>query len=290
MNVGLVFAGVGALGGGAYLFAIKRYFDDYPATVFVVLANGVALVWYAPVAALTVRGPLVPAGDPPSLAVLVGVAAGTALALWALIRAVTTGEVSHVAPISKVVPAFVLPIEILLLDQHLSDVQVGGVVLSTLAIYLANYEPGTPFTPLERAVSARPARLALLSAATFGFVDVGKRVVMQELSLPPQTLVLATLSGVTLVLAPLAIRRWPDGGLGADRRKFVAVGGAVAVINHVVALSFETLPASVASPIVNTQAVVAVLLGGVVLAEPQFRVRLVAATVAVVGVTLIALG
>jgi EamA domain-containing membrane protein RarD len=41
--------------------------------------------------------------------------------------------------------------------------------------------------------------------------------------------------------------------------------------------------------VINTQAIVAVVLGGVLLGERYFRVRLVAALLAVAGVTLIAL-
>jgi drug/metabolite transporter (DMT)-like permease len=55
-------------------------------------------------------------------------------------------------------------------------------------------------------------------------------------------------------------------------------------------LAVTTLSASIASPIINTQAVVAVLLGGVLLGEDAFRVRLLAAGFAVAGVTMITVG
>ena len=57
---------------------------------------------------------------------------------------------------------------------------------------------------------------------------------------------------------------------------------------HLTALAFDTAPASIASLIINTQAVVAVLLGGVVPHEERLRSRLGAAAIAVVGVALIA--
>jgi drug/metabolite transporter (DMT)-like permease len=46
-------------------------------------------------------------------------------------------------------------------------------------------------------------------------------------------------------------------------------------------LAVTTLSASIASPIINTQAVIAVLLGGVLLGEDAFRVRILAAAFAV---------
>ncbi|MXR21769.1 EamA family transporter, partial [Halobacterium bonnevillei] len=67
------------------------------------------------------------------------------------------------------------------------------------------------------------------------------------------------------------------------------VGVLVAAAQHLTAVSFQTLPASVASPLVNTQAVVAVVLGAVLLDEPRFGTRLAAAALAVTGVAIISL-
>jgi len=55
-------------------------------------------------------------------------------------------------------------------------------------------------------------------------------------------------------------------------------------------LAFSTLPASLASPVINSSAVVTVVLGGVVLGEEAMRIRLTAAGFAIAGVTLISLG
>jgi drug/metabolite transporter (DMT)-like permease len=71
--------------------------------------------------------------------------------------------------------------------------------------------------------------------------------------------------------------------------KFVAAGAIVAVGEHLTTVAFGALPASIASPIINTQAIVAVVLGGILLGERHFRLRLVAAVLAVVGVTLLSL-
>jgi drug/metabolite transporter (DMT)-like permease len=74
-----------------------------------------------------------------------------------------------------------------------------------------------------------------------------------------------------------------------DLPKFAVAGAGVAVGEHVTSLAFQQVPASIASPIINTQAIVAVLLGGVLLRERAFATRLVAAALAVCGVGLIAL-
>lgn len=274
---------------GGYMFGVKRYFAAYPASVYMFGVYAAAVVWYLPVAVATTDGPPVPA-TLPGLGASLAVSVGVVVALLAFFRALSTGDVSYVAPISKVVPAFVLPIEVLVLHERLSTVQVAGVVVVTLGLYLVNYEPGTLWEPLRRAVRARPAQLALLSAATFGLVDVGKRVVLQELGVEPAAFVVVMLVTTFVAITPLALPKLDRAAMAADWRKFVVAGAVVAGGQHVISLSFTTLPASVASPIVNAQAVVAVLLGGVVLGERNFRVRLAAASVAIGGVALITLG
>ncbi|MCU4799817.1 DMT family transporter [Halobacteria archaeon HArc-gm2] len=313
MSLGLLFAVVSAFLFGSYLFVIKRYFSAYPATVYVFLAFAFALVWYVPVALVTVDGSFFPAGFGRTGVLVLATTVGfTLVGNLTFFRAIAVGAVSYVAPISKVIPVFVLPLEVLLLDQYLSALQVVGVVVATIAIYVANYRPGELLEPLQRAVSARPAQFALASAASFAVVDVGKRTLMQELAVPPQTFVVVLFATLTASLAPIAARNWPsaaldrsstvtDGGTAAtaepvrvdvrgDLPKFAATGLLLATANHVAMYAFGALPASVASPIVNTQAVVAVVLGGLLLGEEHFRIRLVAAGLAVVGVTVIALG
>jgi drug/metabolite transporter (DMT)-like permease len=286
---GIVYAVLAAFVWGGFLFALKRYFDGYSGAVLTVAVNGFATLWYLPVAAAT----LPPTGlrAVSAGAAAVGVLALTSLAIGAafvlFVRALAAGEVSYVAPINKLVPAFVLPIEVFLLGQHLTGLQVTGVAVATLAVYVANYRRGSLLDPLRRAATSRPARLALLSAACYAVADVGKRLALQELALPTAVWVPALFVGSAVVLAPAAYRSWELPR--ADLPKFAAAGLVVAAGEHVTSLAFQLVPASIASPVINTQAIVAVVLGGLVLRERQFRTRLAAAGLAVAGVTLIAL-
>jgi uncharacterized membrane protein len=255
-----------------------------------VTINAAAVAWYLPLAVPRVRAAGLPAGD--AFGVLeVGIVVGTVLAAAAafllFLRALSAGDVSYVAPINKIVPVFVLPIEVLLLQQRLTPLQIAGVVVATLAVYVANYRAGSLLDPLRKAATARPAQLALLSAACYGVSDVGKRVVLQELSIQPELWVPTLLVGVLVVVLPLALREWTP--VRGDLPKFALGGAGVALGEHVTSLAFQQAPASIASPVINTQAVVAVLLGGVVLRERAFATRLVAAGLAVCGVGLIAL-
>ncbi len=278
---------------GVYLFALKRYVAGVPATVLTVLVSACALAWYAPVALSRLSAADVPAaatlGLGGSLA-LVGSVLGVGAGFVLFVNALALGEVSYVAPINKVVPAFVLPLELLLLGADLPALAFVGVAVVTVAVYVANYRGGDPAEPLRRAVTARPAQLALLSAGAYAVGDVAKRAALDRVGLPPAALVVLVLGGVLLVLLPLAVRDWPGGGRRTlpTATTFVALGLLVAVAEHLTSVAFSLLPASVASPVINTQAIVAVLLGGVILKERRLGTRLVAAALAVVGVGLLA--
>lgn len=273
------------------MYVLKRRFADLPAAVLTVTINAAALVWYTPVAVATLDVAAVP-----TLAALgvVGVAAivtaigATAAAFVLFLYAIKAGEVSYVAPINKIAPVFVVPLEVLLLGEVLTPLQLVGVVVATVAVYVANYRPGVGglLSPFRRAAVSRPALLALVSAVGFAAADFSRRVALQEAAVPTPAFVLVMLGGVLVVLLPLAVRTWrPVRHRVTD---LVALGALVAVGEHVTSMAFSLVPASVASPIVNTQAVVAVILGGVLLGERYFRIRLLAAGLAVVGVTLIA--
>ena len=281
-----------ALVWGGYLFYLKRAFNDYPASLLTVSINSFALVWYLPVFLVGVG----PRGASDALAAFgvdeVAVVALTAVmvagAMIAFLRALAVGEVSYVAPISKIVPVFVLPIEIIALGQVLTPLEVAGVVVATAAVYVANFRGGALLDPLRRAATSTAARLALLSAMAFAVSDVARRVGLQELAIPVGLWVPLLLGGVAAVLLPAAIRAETPATLRADLPKLAVGGLFVAAGEGLTNTAFSLVPASIASPIINTQAVVAVVLGGLLLNEQQFGIRLVAAALAVIGVTMIA--
>ena len=292
MELGIAFAVGAAVVWGGYLFFLKQSFDGFPATVLIVYANAFAIVLFSPVVAGSlgfdgIRSALTGFGvlEIGTLTITAGM---TAAATVAFLRALAVGEVSYVAPISKIVPVFVLPIEVLVLRQALSPLQVAGVVVATVAVYVANYRGGSFVAPIRRATTSRAAQLAVLSAACFAVAAVTKRIGLQELAIPSALWLPLFLAAVLVVALPFAIRAHPE-TVRADLPKLVAAGGIVALGEYLTTLAFGLVPASIASPIVNTQAIVAVLLGGVILDEQYFGTRLVAALLAVVGVGMIAL-
>jgi len=291
MTNGFALSVAAALVLGGYLVGVKRYFSHYPPALFVSLTYAIAVAWYLPAAALTVPADqLVPSVSVRGVTVLLGTAGFTALALFTFYWALSIGDVSYVAPISKIVPVFVLPLEVVLLGQRLSALQVAGVVVATVAVYVANYRRGSLLAPLRQLVRSKAALLALASAAAFGVVDIGKRVSMQELGVSPEGFVITMLVLVAGFLSPSAVHHRDAVDWWADRRLLALTGLVLVVGQHLVAVAFETLPASVVSPVVNTQAVVAVFLGSLFLRESHVRIRMTAAGLAMFGIVLISLG
>ena len=282
---GILVALAAAVPWGVYVSAAKRYFDGVPATTLTVLVNGFALAWYVPVAATRVSPADLPAPSALGIAgalALVGSVVGIGAGYVLSIEALALGELSYVVPINRTVPLFVLPLELVLLDAVVPPLAVAGILVVTFGVYVANYRGGDPVEPLRRAATSHPARLALLSAAAYAVGDVSKRAALDRVGPPPEALVPVVLGGVALLFLPAAVRSWPD-----ERPEvgvFVAVGLLVAVAEHLTTLAFAALPASIAAPVVNTQAVVAVLLGGRVLGEERLGGRLAAAALAVFGI------
>lgn len=290
MDAGLSFAITAAFVWGVYIYVLKRSFSGYPPAALTVLLNSFAIAWYFPVMITQTdfSGDLIDSAGLPELGVVALTVVTTAVAFVLFLQAIAEGDVSYVTPINKIVPMFVLPLEILLLGQFLTSLQVGGVVVATFAVYVANYDPGGFFQPFINAARSRPAQLALLSAMCYAVSDIGKRVSLQELAIPETLWVPTLLFGVAVVLLPSAVRN-PPTAIREDVPKLAAGGAIVALGEHTTTLAFAVLPASIASPVINTQAIIAVVLGGVLLGERYFRIRLVAAVLAVVGVTLIAI-
>jgi drug/metabolite transporter (DMT)-like permease len=285
LDPGFAYAVLAALLWGTFLYVNKRYFPEYPSAAFMAATFALAAVWHLPVTIERRSEPV--ALSLADWAFVAWTVLALAVGLLLLFRALGVGDVSYVAPISKTTPAFVVPIEVALLGQRLSALQVGGVVLATLAVYVANYRGQGLLAPLRTAVSARPAQLALASAATLGVLNVSQRVVLQEIGLDPMVWLPVKLGGAAVLLAPVAVRT-PLPDLRADLPKLLAAGALLAAGEHAIVRAFDALPASLASPVVSTQAIVAVLLGGVLLGEKYLRVRLAAAAVAALGVVLIA--
>jgi len=291
--LGIVYGLTAAAIFGCYLFLYKRYFDHYSTIVYVSIVHLCGLLWYVPIAYLTLPrdARLLPRDLPsPTGALVTVMIVLSVVGIVLSIHAIQSGDLSYVTPLNRLTPVFVVPIELLLLSTYLRPPEIVGIALATTAVYVANFDGKQLLAPFSKALTYRPAQLALASATVYGGVDVAKRVLLQELALPPQALVLAIFIGTPLLLAPLAIRRLTTLPTPREGLLFLLVGGLIGIGEHIVALTFAALPASLGAPLISLQSVVAVLLGGFVLRESGLDQRLVAAAFAVIGAGLIAMG
>ena len=278
---------------GGYLVAFKRYFADIPALLYLGLVEGAALCWYIAIGWAIGRG-LPAVGslglDWTAVLILLGVVIATVGSGVASVRALKSGDVSYVAPLSELAPPVVLGIELLVLGVQLTWPQVLGLIAVTAGVYVLNLGTGSLLTPLVTVVRRRPAQLALTSAGLIGVADVGKRVVLSQLAIPPQTLVAATFAGLTIGTLPLGLRRWND--RPRSGRSWVGLGGMALVLaaaEHLTALALTTTPASIISPILSGQALVAVIIGGSLLGENAVGRRVIATVLTAAGITIIAI-
>jgi drug/metabolite transporter (DMT)-like permease len=275
---------------GLYLYLYKRSFDMLPATVFTAALETFGFGWYLIIA--VVSWPTGVAFVPPEAGIAdFGLLLGTGLVIAAAnlvsVRAFKLGDVSYIAPLNKLVPIFVVPIELALLPVSLTGFQLAGIGLAGAAIYVANYEAGPLLDPVRRAARYRPAQLALLGAALFAVGDVSTRAVLTVTSFPAQTVALFSFAIVALVVIPLSIPRVDLEQLNATIPGLLGLSALFAVGVHLATISFAAAPASIASPLINTQAILAVLLGSLLLGEGQLGRRLTAAIVAIAGIVLV---
>lgn len=291
LSVGSTYALTAAVVWGVFLFYFKRYLGDYPPTVALVLTSVFSVAWYLPVTAHALWGGA--SVVPPSFGVTQFVFAALTVVLFAsalltFYAAISRGTVSLVTPISKIHPVFVVPMEVFVLGAHVAPLQVVGIVLATVAVYLANYSGDGLLLPLRRLASSRPAQLGLVSAILMALVNVSQRALLHDFAMTPQVWVVVKNGGVALLLAPLAARRW-DIDVQANLPKLLVAGLFIAAGEHLVALAYADVPASVAAPLISVQAIVAVVLAGVLLDEDDFLIRLVAALVAILGIAFVTL-
>lgn len=185
MDPGIPFAVSVAVAWGVYIFSLKRLFSGFSSAALTVLTDSCAVLWSAPIAASRtgLAWEVVARFTPFELGVVGLTVLMHAVAFVLFLRAIDVGDLSYVMPIGKTVPIFVLPIEILLLGQVLTPLQVFGVAVATSAAYVANYEPDGLLQPAVKMYRSRPAQFALLGVICYAFGDVGKRVVLQKIGL-----------------------------------------------------------------------------------------------------------
>lgn len=293
IGTGVGYALLAACFGGTYMLSVKRYLDGVAPSLIAVGSSLVAVALYLPVVFVTATDPIQALTLDVNRTGLAVVFTSIFLSMGGkllFLSAIDSGEVSYVAPLGKTVPAFVLPFEILLIGVVLKPLQAVGIFVVVGGVYLTNFQKGRIYDPLVRLVTSLPAKLALGSAVVFGLNDVLQRAILQVFGVNPFLWVVLRRLGVALLLLPVVLRLDIVDIIRSRWRGFLIVGGLNVGLAHFATFSYSLLQASVASPIINAQSIVAVLLGGTLLKESAFRYRIAGAILTVAGIVLIVTG
>ena len=289
---GIVYGLMAATAIGLSSFIYKNYLSQYSVLVYVTITYFWAFIWYIVLVSFIRPQTTVSFTFTPTSVVLLSFVVITmALGVGFSIRAVKLGELSYVAPLYNLVPLFVLPLEVILLQQTFTAAELTGILCATAAVYVVNYNSSSVIAPFTAVIDRRPAGLALASAGFFALTDLSKRVTLQEIAVPPSVLAAAVFLGMVVCMAPFAIQQWSRSviTIRSNLLLFATTGALVSIGEYAVVLTFASLPASLASPLISFQSVIAVVLGGVVLQETEFRRRIVASFLLLLSVALIAL-
>ncbi|MCK2214649.1 DMT family transporter [Actinomadura sp. ATCC 31491] len=257
-------------------------------------ADGLVFVWLVAVTSAAVWAPLfagflVVTGDLPSWRDLAVVCGSTALHMGYFVllqRGYGHGDLSVVYPVSRGTgPMLASLVAVLFLGERPSAANVAGIVLVGVGVFLLG--GGTARGDL-RSVTAGLVIGVFIAAYT-----VWDSQVVGPFGVAPVTLIYLGEVGRALALAPVA--------LGARRRALVApvwrehrwrIAGAAVLIfvsYLLVLIAFTLAPVTVVAPAREISVLIAVVLGGRLLAEGDLARRLLAAGVILGGVAAIAL-
>lgn len=205
-----------------------------------------------------------------------------------LARGYQLGDLSTVYPISRGLgPALIPLVAVLLLDESISNVAIGGIALVLVGIVIIQAEAPSlrellrPFRSLDR-----PAvRVAMLTGGLITIYSLWDKTALDHL--PPITLSQFGLTGHVLFLAPLALRgsgpplltEWRKG------RASVLAAGLFAPAAYILVLTaLTTSQVSYIAPVREVGIVIGTILGVALLREGFGGPRIAAAALIVAGV------
>ncbi|MBF8187090.1 EamA family transporter [Nonomuraea sp. K274] len=254
-------------------------------------ADGVVFIWLVAVAATVVWSPvfagfLLVTGDGPTWLDLAMIGGSTALHLGYFVllqRGYGTGDLSVVYPVARGTgPMLASLVAVLFLDEHPSPAGVAGIVLVGTGVFLMSGGRG----------DLRALGPGLLVGVFIAAYTVWDSRVVSAFAVAPIMLNYLGEVGRALALTPfvLGTRRELVAVVWREHR-FRVLGAAVLIFVSylLVLIAFTMAPVSVVAPAREISVLIAVVLGGRLLAEGDLLRRLLAAGVILGGVVAIAL-
>jgi len=206
-------------------------------------------------------------------------------------RGYATGDLSQVYPIARgTPPLFIAFFSAILLGERLPILGYVGIALLILGVYLASLPALSDLTRPLRALSHRPAQLALLAAVCVAIYSTIDKLNMAYVS--PQVYNAWVYVGIGLGYAPVVWSRANRASTIAEFKRNwrrIAIGSVATIMSYLLALvGMAMTAASYVGAVRATSVVMGALMGWLVLKEKFGAVRVFAAATMVVGLLLIA--
>ncbi|MGW5160802.1 EamA family transporter [Nonomuraea wenchangensis] len=256
-------------------------------------ADGVVFVWLVAVAGAALWAPLfagylVVTGDVPSWTDLAVIGGSTALHMsyfLLLQRGYGTGDLSMVYPVARGTgPMLASLVAVLFLGERPSVANVAGIVLVGVGVFLLGRGAGR--------ADLRSVAPGLIVGLFIAGYTVWDSQVVGPFGVAPLTLIYLGEVGRALVLAPvvLATRRELVAPVWREHRWRIAGAAVLIFVSYLLVLvAFTMAPVTVVAPAREISVLIAVVLGGRLLAEGDLPRRLLASGVILGGVVAIAL-
>jgi drug/metabolite transporter (DMT)-like permease len=255
---------------------------------FLWLALTLAIPLYAPVAiaVLIVTGARI--GPLELLWMFVNAALNVAYFIF-LQRGYRAGDLSIVYPLARGTgPVLATIAAILIFGERPTPLAMAGAVSIAIGVFVLT---GDPRKLRQRGVGAAVG-YALLTGVTIAAYTLWDKRAVSALLIPPTLYEWGANIGRSLILAPLALPRWPEvqAEWRANRTAALAVASLSPLAYMLVLTALAISPVSYVAPAREIGILVGVLIGARTLAEADIGRRSIAAILMVGGVIALALG
>ncbi|HEY8732903.1 MAG TPA: DMT family transporter [Candidatus Limnocylindria bacterium] len=255
---------------------------------FLWLALTLAIPLYAPVAiaVLILTGPRI---GPLELLWMLGSAALNVAYFIFLQRGYRAGDLSVVYPLARGTgPVLATIAAILIFGERPTPLALAGAVSIAIGVFVLT---GDPRKLRQRGVGAAVG-YALLTGVTIAAYTLWDKRGVSALLIPPVPYEWTSNIGRSLILAPLALRRWPEvrAEWAANRTAALAVASLSPLAYMLVLTALAISPVSYVAPAREIGILFGVLIGARTLAEADAGRRSIAAALMVGGVIALALG
>ncbi len=206
-------------------------------------------------------------------------------------RGYATGDLSQVYPIARGTPPLLIAFfSAIFLGERLPILGYVGIALLVCGVYLASLPSLSDLLKPLRALSHRPAQLALLAAVCVAIYTTIDKVNMAYVS--AQVYNAWVYAGIGIGYAPVVWSRANRASTIAEFKtnwRRIAIGSVATIGSYLLALiGMSMTAASYVGAVRATSVVIGALMGWLVLKEKFGAVRVFAAATMVVGLTLIA--